>query len=960
MKGSGAGVRANFELWGVTGLTFIAAIFRLGALTARSLWLDEGYSLFRIYSSWELNLRNQIMLPRVGITPDPHPPIYFLLVKAITELAGREEIFLKLLSGFAGVISVPLLFVMGRRLFNRRVGMLLALFGALSPLIAWYSDELRGYSLLVSEAALCIYLAHAALTKRGAWRWVGWGAALLAALFTHWAFVGFVLAHLLALAPQLGRWAQTSRKTLAFVVMSLLAGAAAFAWLFDAPGIFKRMTTGAEYGFSFVPLHTFVASIFSGAVFGVNLVDPTHEVLVWLAAIFFVVCLVVLWKNTATHSSKLAWYLVAASAILPPAVWFGFSLIKPNYHGVRHLIMALPPILAVFAAGIDVLQSGGGIWQKRAGRLALAGLLMGFAAGSVAVYAPTPEKEDNWREMAQVIRDGWQPGDVLLGNAGTPLHVLRSYVGAQVPITTLTTGELGDMSEAEQTQFLRAHNRVWFANTGGVSLSKGEATQLAGGRVLKTYHAPARTTTLQLLLIQLSPTLIDELPKSAQLVQAQDDLAQPFITAYAINPGSPFAKNPAIRLSLFWKRGSQDVSTNLALRLEHNGELWMDWNGDARLQDPPANWMNDTLWQMDYDVPVPLGLPNQAYQLKLTADADGRAQVVDQTLPDAAIVCCLRVANWTPSRVSIPQLQTDGAQISAVSGVFRAPMPKDETGRGSVAQLGGVALVNAIHPSVVRPGDALPVALNWQVMQTHLAGWDNAVNLDGALGGSMANFTRPSGASQASASEWNVGEIYRDQLALQIPNDAKAGVYRLGVSRKIREATLDTTQIGLVQVEDYPHSAMPTGIANALEAKIGEMTLLGWQPPSAFVRGETMPIHTFWRFDSQPGREGVLFIHIISADGVSVAQYDNAPLDGKRATQTYRAGDGLDQINPITLNYNLPGGEYTIYAGVYTRQDVVRWQATQNGAPAKDNLVKLGAFTLPALVFKQHLPLVTK
>ncbi|HQV70287.1 MAG TPA: glycosyltransferase family 39 protein [Thermoflexales bacterium] len=957
------------ELRAITGLTLLSAIFKLAALTSRSLWLDEGYTLYRTASSWSLNLRNQIDMPLFGIASDPHPPVYFLLVKAVAEFAGNNELLLKLVSAFAGVLFVPLMFVMARRLFSARAGHIAALFAALCPLAAWYSDELRSYSLIASEAALCIYLGYLAITSPKMTRWLAWGLALVVAQFTHWAFLGFLMAHMLAVLPTLVQWMRSAknwkpgqRVLLVAGGIALAAGLGASAWLFDAPGILKRMTTGAEYGYAFVPLHTFIASIFSGTLFGVNFIDPTNEVLVWLSAVGFAVCLGVLWRGRTGKNGRLAFYFVMASTILPPAVWFLISLIKPNYHGIRHLMMVVPPILAVFAAAIDLALKAVRPAARWAGRAGLAVLLMCFSVGFVSVYVPTSEKEDNWREMAQVIRDDWQEGDVLLGNAGTPLHVLRSYIGAQVPIPTLYTGEFGGMSADQRAQFYAGHLRLWFANTGGAPLDKGEATDLADKRVLAKIHVPARTTTLELLLIELHPQLVAGLPHGALPVLADVNASATQIAGYAIGPGSPFAEHPSMKLSLFWKRGStQTASPNLALRMENNAELWLDWNSDARLQNPPPGWQGQTFWQIDYDVPVPLGLPDQAYQFKLTASAGGQTQVVDAPLSRAAFECCLRIARWNPARVSIPQLQTGPARMDAVRATFDGQILTAGTDDARVAEFGDVTLVKTVQAEMVRPGDVLPVALNWRVKQTALAGWENEVRLEPFIGGAVASAKRAAGTADAPVSGWKIGEIYRDQLSLQVPYGAAPGVYRLQLERVRPGRAADVALIGLVRVEDYPRSPVPGPIPQTLNAKIGEMTLLGWQPPPVYRRNVPLELHTFWQFGAQPQREGVLFVHVVSSEGKVVAQYDNAPLDGKRATQTFRAGDGLDQLNPITLQPDLPAGEYTIYAGIYNRKDVTRWEAAQDGTPAKDNLVRLGAFTLgQPMDYTMYLPVITR
>ena len=145
-------------------------------------------------------------------------------------------------------------------------------------------------------------------------------------------------------------------------------------------------------------------------------------------------------------------------------------------------------------------------------------------------------------------------------------------------------------------------------------------------------------------------------------------------------------------------------------------------------------------------------------------------------------------------------------------------------------------------------------------------------------------------------------------------------------------------------------------------ASVGAFTLLGYTLDAPFERGATLALDTHWRVDSRPTQDAVLFVHVYGPDGTLVAQADSPPEQGRRSTLTYRLGDGIDLRHRFTLPNHAAGGEYTVFAGVYNRADQVRWDAWQNGEAAKDNLVKLVAFTLPALIRLepvQFLPVVS-
>jgi uncharacterized membrane protein len=87
------------------------------------------------------------------MTSDPHPPGYYLLLHAALRF-GTSETTVRLPSAIVSVVSVGLLFVLGRRLVNRQVAWLAATLLAVSPLEIWYAQEARMYACVGAAALL--------------------------------------------------------------------------------------------------------------------------------------------------------------------------------------------------------------------------------------------------------------------------------------------------------------------------------------------------------------------------------------------------------------------------------------------------------------------------------------------------------------------------------------------------------------------------------------------------------------------------------------------------------------------------------------------------------------------------------------------------------------------------------------------------------------------------------------
>ena len=153
--------------------TFAVALITLGAfglraylLDVQSLWYDEGVTA-------EVARRGITELTR-WTAHDIQPPLYYYVVAAWGRLAGWSEWSLRFPSVFFGTLIPPLLAATALALTRRRSASIrAALFGALHPLLLYYSQEARMYAMLTALGVLLAYLVvHA---ESGIMhRWLHW------------------------------------------------------------------------------------------------------------------------------------------------------------------------------------------------------------------------------------------------------------------------------------------------------------------------------------------------------------------------------------------------------------------------------------------------------------------------------------------------------------------------------------------------------------------------------------------------------------------------------------------------------------------------------------------------------------------------------------------------------------------------------------------------------------------
>lgn len=79
---------------------------------------------------------------------DVHPPFYQILLWTYYQAVGFGEHTGRYLSAVIGVLLIPSVFLLGRKLFDEQVGLIVAWLAAVNSFLVQYSQETRSYALL--------------------------------------------------------------------------------------------------------------------------------------------------------------------------------------------------------------------------------------------------------------------------------------------------------------------------------------------------------------------------------------------------------------------------------------------------------------------------------------------------------------------------------------------------------------------------------------------------------------------------------------------------------------------------------------------------------------------------------------------------------------------------------------------------------------------------------------------
>jgi mannosyltransferase len=139
--------REGWALLALLAIMLLGAVLRFYGLGFQSLWGGE-------LASWDFGGRDTIS--RV-VQDGSQPPLYFLILHPARWVFGDAEWALRLPSAIAGWLCIPAIYLLGKKLYSEREGIMAALFVAVLWPTVYYSQEARPYAMLILLSILASY-----------------------------------------------------------------------------------------------------------------------------------------------------------------------------------------------------------------------------------------------------------------------------------------------------------------------------------------------------------------------------------------------------------------------------------------------------------------------------------------------------------------------------------------------------------------------------------------------------------------------------------------------------------------------------------------------------------------------------------------------------------------------------------------------------------------------------------
>ena len=452
------------QTWAARWLPLLALLFAGFALRVyradhQEIWGDEGA---------KLEVVNQGIAHLFWPGAEVHPRFFHSWLFIWYQIFGYNVFGLRMLVVLFGMLGLPLIYVLARRLFvsrarwetrstgqappsARRAGQTASLAALLvlvvSPFHVAYSQDLTMYSLLFAMVTLSFYTLLRALGE-STWRsWAIYAVVTLLMMHTHYyaAFAVVAQAFYVLLVHRRALWS--------WVGAQAVVAAGFLPWLFIHYHLLAGQTVNHTDHLSLSNLGFIVSQAALG--FTVGATFPAGWA--WLGWLFIALALAALILLLTHHATRTTGLFLGLWLLVPiPFVW-AFDVVLQHF-GERFVSMSLPPLVLLLGWGISRIP-----WRRAGPPLVAAAYVLASLVALRAWYFDPAFLKSRYGEMIALIGQRAQPGDVLLLDGPEQAILFRIYHPAGLPYSFVSPDTVNtDATTARDMPGLVAgHSRAW-------------------------------------------------------------------------------------------------------------------------------------------------------------------------------------------------------------------------------------------------------------------------------------------------------------------------------------------------------------------------------------------------------------------------------------------------------------------------------------------------------------------
>ncbi len=446
------------------GIILIAGGMRLYGLDRQSLWYDE------VVEGKDFEVLLNKVLHNSEKTPDVTPPLNPFFVYIMTKSFPGSDFALRIPALIFGLISVPLLYLLGRQLFNEKVGLIASFLLAISPFHIWYSQDARMYALQWMLSLISLIYFVRALEKPDTGNLAGYFISTEAVLYTHQFGIFLVLLQ--------GMYIMITFRTirehfLKWIAIFISLGLLYLPWLiYSLTSLINKAAGASPKPLDIRILAYTVYSYCAGFSIGPSLnelhfdiswtvIKPYIMVIGTLMTVYCVPFVIGMFSIRKDFSKLLLLLLILTIPILGA---LGLVIAKPDIaYNVRYTATAFFAFLLLIAKGLDdMTRFNTKIIFKMTGVILIL-CMTGFSAYAYTNYHFDKRyHKHNVRATSAHIMDNKAPKDIVLC-IGNPGGVFDRYTGNPSFCHTFARTIINDkeMINVAMHKLAKGRKRLW-------------------------------------------------------------------------------------------------------------------------------------------------------------------------------------------------------------------------------------------------------------------------------------------------------------------------------------------------------------------------------------------------------------------------------------------------------------------------------------------------------------------
>jgi len=269
-------------------------------------------------------------------------------------------------------------------------------------------------------------------------------------------------------------------------------------------------------------------------------------------------------------------------------------------------------------------------------------------------------------------------------------------------------------------------------------------------------------------------------------------------------------------------------------------------------------------------------------------------------------------------------------------------------------------LAYQLSPQPLQPGQTLTVTLYWQAIR--VLERDADVSLQAFIGNeqrvALVNGPPLGGFATRPTSSWRPGEVIEDVWQLEIPADTPvpallrldAGLFMPDtlIPLPVRNRAGEDIPAAIAHLRLEPERWPTYRADHPVEATFDDSIQLAGYEIAHDPESQTIKATLYWQSLAPVDDSLVAFLHLLDPAGQLVAQSDVQPANGLFPTAVWQPGDTGLSHHLLELPQNLPPAGYRLQAGLYHPASGARLPARDaNQIAQPNNAAPIGRITIP-------------